>query len=66
MALHYFQSSSNTHIIKKVKRVQWVVLDWNQSAIEFYKNNGAQVLNDWRVALMDENAIKKFVENESI
>ena len=29
-------------------------------------NNGAQVLNDWRVALMDENAIKKFVENESI
>ena len=43
-----------------------MVLDWNQSAIEFYKNNGAQVLNDWRVALMDENAIKKFVENESI
>ena len=40
--------------------------DWNQSAIEFYKNNGAQVLNDWRVALMDKNAIKKFVENESI
>ena len=51
---------------QKVKRVQWVVLEWNQSAIEFYKNNGAQVLNDWRVALMDENAIKKFVENESI
>ena len=51
---------------QKVNRVQWVVLDWNQSAIEFYKNNGAQVLNDWRVALMDENAIKKFVENESI
>ena len=51
---------------QKVNRVQWVVLDWNQSAIEFYKKNGAQVLNDWRVALMDENAIKKFVENESI
>ena len=51
---------------QKVNRVQWVVLDWNQSAIEFYKNNGAQVLNDWRVALMDKNAIKKFVENESI
>ena len=61
-----FSKFINYSYNQKVKRVQWVVLDWNQSAIEFYKNNGAQVLNDWRVALMDENAIKKFVENESI
>ena len=50
----------------KVKRVQWVVLDWNISAIDFYKKNGAVILNDWRVALMDDKAIKKFVENEGI
>ena len=50
----------------KVKRVQWVVLDWNTNAIDFYKRNGAVVLDDWRVALMDNNGIQKFVENESI
>ena len=50
----------------KVKRVQWVVLDWNVNAIDFYEKNGAVVLDDWRVALMDDKAIKKFVENESI
>lgn len=50
----------------KVKRVQWVVLEWNKSAIEFYKKNGAQVLDDWRVAIMNENAIKKFLKNEGI
>ena len=50
----------------KVKRVQWVVLDWNVNAIDFYERNGAVVLDDWRVALMDDKAIKKFVENESI
>tara|TARA_B100001250_G_scaffold367290_1_gene349252 strand:+ start:157 stop:642 length:486 start_codon:yes stop_codon:yes gene_type:complete len=50
----------------KVKRVQWVVLDWNTSAIDFYEKNGAVVLDDWRVALMDDKAIRKFVENESI
>ena len=50
----------------KVKRVQWVVLEWNKSAIEFYKKNGAQVLDDWRVAIMNENAIKKFLQNEGI
>ena len=50
----------------KVNRVQWVVLDWNVNAIDFYERNGAVVLDDWRVALMDDKAIKKFVENESI
>ena len=43
-----------------------MVLDWNQSAIEFYKIMEHKYSNDWKVALMDENAIKKFVENESI
>ena len=46
----------------KAKRVQWVVLDWNKDAIDFYIKNGAQVLDDWRVALMDEKAIKKFLD----
>jgi hypothetical protein len=50
----------------KVNRVQWVVLDWNVNAIDFYERNGAVVLDDWRVALMDDKAISKFVENESI
>ena len=47
-----------------VKRIEWVVLDWNKSAIDFYKKNGAHILDDWRVAQMDFNAIKKFVNNE--
>lgn len=48
-----------------VKRVEWAVLEWNENAINFYKRNGAQVLQDWRVAQMDLNAIKKFVGNEN-
>ncbi len=51
---------------KKVKRVQWVVLDWNANAIKFYKRNGGEILNDWRVTVMNKNSIKKFIENESI
>ena len=48
-----------------VKRVEWAVLEWNKNALDFYKKNGAQVLDDWRVAQMDLNAIKKFVRNEN-
>ena len=30
-------------------RLEWSVLDWNQSAIEFYQSMGASVLPDWRI-----------------
>jgi GNAT superfamily N-acetyltransferase len=31
-------------------RVEWHVLDWNRSAIEFYKNKiGAELIESWRV-----------------
>jgi GNAT superfamily N-acetyltransferase len=29
-------------------RIEWSVLDWNESAIEFYRSMGADVLPDWR------------------
>ena len=48
----------------KVRRIDWNVLDWNTPAIEFYEKSGAKVLDDWRVAQMDEAAINYFVENK--
>jgi len=29
-------------------RIEWSVLDWNQSAIDFYQRLGAELLQDWR------------------
>ncbi len=48
----------------KVRRIEWNVLDWNTPAINFYKNSGAKILDDWRVAQMDEAAINYFIENK--
>ncbi len=48
----------------KVRRIEWNVLDWNTPAIEFYKNSGAKILDDWKVAQMDEEAINYFVDNK--
>jgi GNAT superfamily N-acetyltransferase len=45
----------------KVRRIEWNVLDWNTPAINFYKNSGAKVLDDWRVAQMDEKGIDSFL-----
>lgn len=48
----------------KVRRIDWNVLDWNTTAIDFYEKSGAKVLDEWRVAQMDEAAINYFVENK--
>lgn len=47
----------------KVRRIEWNVLDWNTPAINFYKNSGAKILDDWKVAQMSEEAISHFVDN---
>ena len=30
-------------------RFEWSVLDWNETAIDFYKALGAEVMQDWRI-----------------
>ena len=47
-----------------VRRIEWNVLDWNTPAINFYKNSGAKILDDWKVAQMSEEAINYFVDNK--
>jgi GNAT superfamily N-acetyltransferase len=43
-----------------VRRVEWVVLSWNQHAIDFYERSGAAILQDWLTVQMNEEGITKF------
>ena len=40
-------------------RLEWSVLDWNQSAIDFYQTMGAEVLPDWRVCRVTGDVLDK-------
>ena len=40
-------------------RFEWMVLDWNESAIGFYQRLGASLLADWRVCRLDEAALSR-------
>jgi len=42
------------------KRVRWQVLDWNTSAIEFYKKSGAEINNNWLNCTFDQKGILEF------
>ena len=44
-----------------VKRVQWEVLDWNEPAIKFYEAKGANVMRDWNVVHLREDAITAYL-----
>jgi GNAT superfamily N-acetyltransferase len=35
-------------------RFEWIVLDWNQTAIDFYRGMGASVVKEWQICRMDE------------
>ena len=38
-------------------RFEWVALDWNHNAIDFYEKLGAKQLNDWRIFRMEGESI---------
>ena len=40
-------------------RMEWCVLDWNESAIGFYRRLGARVLDDWRICRLTGDALSR-------
>jgi GNAT superfamily N-acetyltransferase len=43
-------------------RLEWSVLDWNEPAIRFYENLGAEPLNDWTTYRLTGQALRKITE----
>ncbi|HTZ58067.1 MAG TPA: GNAT family N-acetyltransferase [Acidobacteriaceae bacterium] len=39
-------------------RLQWDVLAWNQTAIDFYQGLGAQFLDEWRIMRVNDGGIR--------
>lgn len=42
---------------RKCGRLEWWVLDWNESAIEFYKRIGAKAMDEWTVYRVTDEAL---------
>jgi len=46
-------------------RLEWSVLDWNESAIDFYKNLGAEAMDAWTVYRLDRNALLTLADSNT-
>jgi len=43
-------------------RVDWTVLDWNTSAIDFYKSLGATLMDDWKLCRLTGESLLKLAD----
>lgn len=48
---------------ENVRRVEWVVLDWNKNAVSFYESTGATMEKDWYLAQMDKKSLEKYIKS---
>ena len=47
---------------KQCYGMKWVVLDWNQPAIDFYESFGAELQKDWQTVRIMGDPMKKLAE----
>ena len=50
---------ARTAIERKCGRLEWSVLDWNEPAIQFYKNLGALPMDEWTVFRVTGEALER-------
>ncbi len=43
-------------------RAEWVVLDWNKVAVDFYVGTGAKMLEDWNLCQMNRTTMQQYLE----
>jgi GNAT superfamily N-acetyltransferase len=45
-------------------RFEWVVLDWNENAKDFYRHHGGEILDDWRVVRVTGEALRRLATQD--
>ena len=45
-------------------RMEWICLDWNESALSVYRSIGAAPLSEWTDQRLAEDALKRFAESD--
>ncbi len=43
-------------------RLEWAVLDWNEPSIAFYQAHGAQLMQDWTVCRVSDQALWRLAD----
>jgi GNAT superfamily N-acetyltransferase len=55
----FFRHLAARAVAEGCARMEWQVLDWNETAIRFYRKIGARGMDEWRVQRVDGDALKR-------
>jgi GNAT superfamily N-acetyltransferase len=55
---HYLARLANE---RNAGRLEWSVLDWNESAINFYRQMGASLLEEWRICRITGDDLERLL-----
>lgn len=55
----------NYALENNINRVEWVVLDWNTPAVNFYKSTGANVYEQWNICQMPRKKMIAYLSKTS-
>jgi GNAT superfamily N-acetyltransferase len=53
---------ARTAVERGCGRIEWSVLDWNETAIRFYRSLGARPMDEWTVYRLTGDAINRLAE----
>lgn len=53
-------------VANRCARFQWDVLDWNQTAIDFYHSLGAKFMSEWRIMRVSGEALTALAAGQPI
>ena len=54
-----FAELARIAVARRCGRLEWVVLDWNQPAIRFYRRLGAESMDDWTIFRLAGDALTR-------
>ncbi len=58
-----FQALAARAVAQGCGRMEWWVLDWNETAIGFYRGLGAAPMSDWTVQRLSGNALRELADS---
>ena len=59
VGLALFRAVAAHAVARGAERLEWVVLDWNALAIDFYEGLGAEALDDWTKMRLSGDALAR-------
>jgi GNAT superfamily N-acetyltransferase len=59
LGLALLRAVARIAVQRQCPRMEWAVLDWNTSAIDFYEKLGARRLTDWTICRLDGDALAR-------